>query len=74
MNADRTVHATLEDGSEVVRYERAGKYYVEKAGEKPRHVTLGEAVRLAALPGTRAHVGRVGGTRFDAAYRKVTKG
>lgn len=68
--SDRTVHAVANDGREVVRYNRAGKWYVE--GVVRRHsIVLWEAVLLAAHPDATWYEGRVGGSRFDAEVRKV---
>ena len=61
---DRTVHAYLADGSEIVRYERAGKWFHEGPGVR-RRVTLGEAAELAATPGTLLLPGGPGGAVFD---------
>jgi hypothetical protein len=72
MRHDRTVHARLADGREVVRYDRAGKWYIEADNSLPtrRHITIGQAVRFALLPGSTAYLGRGGGGRFDHAYAK----
>lgn len=44
---DRTVHASNPD-EELVRYDRAGKWYVEPVdGSRRRHVGINEAVRIA---------------------------
>lgn len=71
-DADRTVHGFTDDGRQVVRYDRAGKWYIEYpegAGKKRRHVTITEAVR-AAISG-RVVYGRPGGLAFEARVRKV---
>jgi hypothetical protein len=34
---DRTVHAYLSDGTEIVRYDRAGKWYAAGTHTTPRH-------------------------------------
>lgn len=47
---DRTVHAKTNDGAELVRYDRGGKWFIEWPREqmKPcRHIGVGEAARLA---------------------------
>lgn len=69
---DRTVHALTADGAEVVRYERAGKWYVEvpvgqrqSRGGRTR-ISIDEAVALAR--DGEAKLGLYGGARFD---RKV---
>ena len=65
--ADRTVHGLTEDGAESVRYDRAGKWYIERAGF--RHpVTVAEAAQKAAEG---RHYGRLpGGQVFDAQVRR----
>lgn len=62
---DRRVHARTEDGREIVRYERAGKWYWENSDHRKR-ITFGEAVRLARLSGSMVVYGVPGGKRFDA--------
>lgn len=72
--SDRTVHAVSADGIEVVRYDRAGKWYLEPPSHLllPRqHVTIAEAVRFArwcADNGGRVFLRRAGGTAFDRKY------
>lgn len=65
---DRTVHARLFDGVEIVRYDRAGKWYAEKqALLAPRqHLTLSQAVAMV-LNDEDAEVfhGKPGGAMFD---------
>lgn len=71
---DRTVHARLEDGREIVRYDRSGKWYIEQHGlptRAPRHVQLAEAVRLAISPGSIVYLKLPGGSRFDAAVERA---
>lgn len=77
---DRLVHAGLPDGGQVVRYDRAGVWYVEypaESGVKRRKVKLSEAVALAVeanrAPGGFVALGRYGGTRFDADVRKALR-
>jgi len=69
--ADRTVHGFTDGGAPIVRYERAGKWYVEYGGvRKPWRdsVTVDEAARCAAagqaLPGLK------GGGRFDLLVKR----
>ncbi len=66
---DRTVHAVLEDGRQVVRYDRAGKWYIEPLGypdtAKRRPVSLQEAVAVAAQTRGTVYYGRPGGGLFD---------
>jgi len=66
---NRTVHALLTDGTEIVRYDRAGKWYVEQPDGYRRLLTLTEATQFVVhrrewLPG------RIGGSAFD---RRMTK-
>lgn len=61
----RTVHATTEDGRQIVRYDRAGRWYAEGYIDR-KAITLAEAVRLACLAGSTRHTGMPGGTRFNA--------
>lgn len=68
--SDRTVHARLSNGTEIVRYDRAGKWYAEAPSKKriPRQLlTITQAVEMAlADPGTEVLMGRPGGAKFDA--------
>lgn len=66
---DRRVHAVLPDGSEIVRYERAGKWWVEKSVRRP--VSLTEAVTLAVERDAVVYSGKPGGGTFDARVRKL---
>lgn len=76
VHEDRTVHCTIvpHDGAriEIVRYDRAGKWWYESDGKR-RQIKLAEAVKFAA--DTRSaviwHEGRYGGTRFDDAVRRL---
>jgi hypothetical protein len=46
---DRQVAAVLPDGAHIVRYDRAGHYYIEwppDSGTKRRKLKIGEAARL----------------------------
>lgn len=69
----RTVHARYE-GMEIVRYDRAGKWYLEPLDPSLRrqHVTLAKAVQAAiwgaAFTNGRAFLGKPGGAAFDRAY------
>ncbi len=69
---DRRVHASLADGSFVVRYDRAGKWFHEWPNKwmRSRRLTLQEAVDLATEPGARVNLGLSGGLSFD---RKVER-
>jgi hypothetical protein len=66
---DRQVHGYTTDGAAIVRYDRAGKWWVEPEGGKRRPVKLDEAAALAAAG--RALLNRYGGTRFDATVRAL---
>lgn len=68
---NRTVHGYTADGSPIVRYERAGKWYVEPDGGKRRSVKLAEAALLAVAG--RPLLGRAGGQAFDAQVRRIQK-
>jgi hypothetical protein len=72
-NTDRTVHARLIDGTEVVRYDRAGKWYLEHQGIGSRiPVNLNSAVIAATSNPANVIYSRVpGGTQFDAAVRRL---
>lgn len=65
--SDRTVHARLRDGTEIVRYDRAGKWFVESPDGSRERVTVREAARRASVSGATIYVGRAGGGRFDSA-------
>lgn len=76
-DADRTVHAWC-DRYEVVRYDRAGKWYVEhKPGSyiPAAQVSLPLAVTFAMKAWYEedgsVEIGRPGGKRFDALVRKA---
>jgi len=75
MNEDRRVHAKM-DGAEVVRYNRAGKWYVELAADygriglpaERRQIPIREAAELAKV--FEARGGKIitrlpGGQAFD---------
>lgn len=68
-NANRTVHGFTDDGGEIVRYDRAGKWYFEYRDRRRRHVTIAEAVK-AAIAG-KALLDRPGGLAFDARVRRL---
>ena len=76
MSDDRTVHAWTRDGAQLVRYERAGKWYVEydpKSMKPRRHVSLRAAaafvVEAEAIGGT--YVRRVGGSALATAVAQT---
>jgi hypothetical protein len=73
---DRRVHGHTDDGGEIVRYDRAGKWYVEypRARMIPcRRTTLGEAAFLATRDGADAIRGLPGGRAFDAACQRAVR-
>lgn len=68
--ADRTVLARFsQDGTEVVRYDRAGKYYLESPTER-RRVNLLHAVARTMWGGGEVFLGKPGGSAFDREYRR----
>lgn len=74
---DRTVHARQADYPhewEIVRYERAGKWFIEyKHGSliPCRHIGVGEAARLAVEAGAFVYFNRPGGAVFDRKVRAL---
>ncbi len=70
---DRTVHATLSNGRQVVRYDRSGKWYAETPGKKDDRdrLSIADASHLAMLPGATAQLGLPGGQQFDAKVRQI---
>lgn len=66
--SDRCVHARLVNGSEIVRYDRAGKWYVEGDVDR-RKTTVTGAARLAAQEGAVVLYSLPGGSRFEAKVR-----
>lgn len=68
--SQRTVHGLTHDGSEIVRYDRAGRWFIEQGGSRKR-VSLPEAV-TAALGGV-AYPNVIGGWRFDRALERTSK-
>lgn len=70
LTADRKVHGVSPDGAEIVRYDRAGKWYLEHpiSGER-RKVTVAEAAALAVQG--HAFLGIVGGQLFDFRVREA---
>jgi hypothetical protein len=67
--SDRIVHGQTVDHAEIVRYDRAGKWYFEWPDRlRPRRqVTIGEAAR-AAVEG-KFYLGLYGGRVFDQRVR-----
>lgn len=73
--SDRTVHVTIvavdRDRIEVVRYDRAGKWYLEDRVRR-RRLTFAEAVAFAEdRPAVIWHEGRPGGRLFDTHVRRL---
>ena len=64
LSQDRRVHAVLSDGGAVVRYDRAGKWFVEYPSGR-RSVSVREAARLAAEHAETVYTGLPGGRTFD---------
>lgn len=74
MTDDRTVHAVTYQGAEIVRYEKAGQWWIEwpTGSMKPgRHVGVGEAARTAVMLSADIRLGLPGGRVFDARARKL---
>lgn len=72
---DRTVHASY-PGMQIVRYNRAGKWYLEptQLSLGRQAITIAEAVETAIWGeghGGTIHFGRPGGARFDAMVRSA---
>jgi hypothetical protein len=68
--SDRTVHARLHSGDEIVRYDRGGKRYHEwptpRDGKWRNALTLTRAVTLCTRQSATWFEGRPGGRIFDA--------
>lgn len=74
MSDDRTVHAKLPDGTEIVRYDRAGKWFTEAPPGSMiscSQISVSEAARLVVEGEGFAHIGRPGGKIFDAKVLKL---
>jgi hypothetical protein len=72
---DRTVHASYLNEEEIVRYNRAGKWYIElPLLRMRRHVKIAEAVQraveLSEMSGV-IYFRRPGGSDFDRLVRAV---
>jgi hypothetical protein len=74
---ERVVHATSPNGAELVRYDKAGKWYVESPLGSlipARHVSIREAALVAVtweeLGGT-VPVQQYGGSRLHTEIRKI---
>jgi hypothetical protein len=72
--ADRTVHASNHE-AEIVRYDRAGKWYIEYRDDRPRRrLSLQGAAELAVRlhrDGGVIIAGKPGGRAFDRAVHEV---
>lgn len=70
MADDRRVHARMITGAEVVRYNRAGKWYLEwPNGRRRSQLTIGDVVALACTPHCVIFYGLPGGDAFDRKVR-----
>jgi len=67
--SDRTIHGQSIDGWKIVRYDRAGKWYLEREGDYRQRVKLDDAARLAAW--AHFYPGLPGGQAFDARVRRI---
>lgn len=65
--SDRTVHGWSADGGEIVRYDRAGKWFLEYRDRPRTRLDVRRAARFAREG--RAFLGRPGGGRFDKAVQ-----
>lgn len=69
---DRRIHADFPDGSVLVRYDRAGKWYQEwppEAMKQRQQLSVRAAAATAKALATSIHFGLPGGTRFDKLAR-----
>ncbi len=65
--ADRRVHAVSFHGTEVVRYHRAGKWYLEYADGTRDNVGVLDAAEFARRTCHAVRLGLPGGAKFDKA-------
>jgi hypothetical protein len=72
MPADRRVHAVTAERWEIVRYDRASKWFVEYKDTRTP-ITFDKAVWFARRDGATANLGLPGGARFDAAIRRASR-
>lgn len=70
---DRQVHAVCPDGTEVVRYDVAGKWYAEPASGTRRALSITEAATLASQPDADVRFGLGGGVSFDRKVRRLRR-
>ena len=66
---DRTVHAKSASGVELVRYDKAGKWWLEQAGVRSPVHSIAQAVE-AGLAMQHVYLDRPGGKVFSAKVRK----
>ena len=67
---DRVVHAFLKDGTEIVRYDRAGKWYAERWDTQRQRLTIKNAATMTLNdPESHINFNMVGGTQFDRLVR-----
>lgn len=72
--SDRRVHIRLSDGREIVRYDRAGKWYIEypPRGDGARYaLRFADAVSWASMPDAEVFTGLSGGGAFDRAVKDL---
>lgn len=67
--SDRRIHGYSQSGGEIVRYERAGKWYLEYRDSR-LPCTVEDAALFATAEGAQAFLGVAGGTRFDSLVRR----
>jgi hypothetical protein len=74
---DRTWHAAFSDGTQLVRYNRTGKYYLEKPEGGRKRILLPSAVQMVVeaygAAGAAIAFGRAGGMMFDSAVKKALR-
>lgn len=73
LSGDRTVHAKTEDG-EIVRYDRAGKWYIEWDNGERTQITVKEAANWVVIVADDATInfGLPGGSAFDRHVMRIT--
>ena len=67
---DRRVYAVTAFGTEIVRYDRGGRWYAECDGQRQR-ITIPQAVAWALEPGSIVHHYIPGGANFYAALARA---
>ena len=70
---DHRVHIRLRDGREIVRYDRAGKWYIEHPAPDNRRfwLKLADAVSWAADPLAEVFLNLPGGVAFDRGVKRL---